>query len=176
MNEKVAEIKQQAGRKIETMTIVADFFKMSTMEQYQSTIGEKMHGLDIGILVPNAGWSIMGPVASLRNEEVENTVAINALHPLYLTKVLLPKMEDRRKKGAILFISSLFGRMPSSGISTYSASKAFVSYFGQALAIELENKIDVTVYEAGEISTKLLRKRESMTVISTKRASYEALR
>jgi len=41
------------------------------------------------MLILNAGWTVMGPFKDLTSEEVEQTVTINALHPVYLSKALL---------------------------------------------------------------------------------------
>ena len=82
----------------------------------------------------------------------------------------------RKQKSAILVVSSLFSSFPASGVAVYSGAKQFAQFLGVGLAMELAEKVDVTVYQAGEVATKLLRKRESLTVISAKKAAECSLR
>jgi short-subunit dehydrogenase len=70
-------------------------------------------------------------------------VTINALHPIYLTKALLPQILARESKSAIVITSSGLGNAPVPGIIPYSASKSFSSFFGEALNMELKGKVDV---------------------------------
>ena len=66
-------------------------------------------------------------------------------------------------------VSSGLGSRVIPGHITYSASKTHVNFLAQGLNYELKDKgIDVTSYQAGEVATKLLRRRESMfRIIST---------
>ena len=75
-----------------------------------------------------------------------------------------------------MITSSGLGSMPASGLLTYSCSKAFASYLAMGLNYELKDKIDVMTYEAGEVSTKLLRKKPSMFIATTDVASRYSLR
>ena len=53
-------------------------------------IADKCVGMDIALVIVNAGVSLTGPFADLNNEEVESMVSTNALHVIYTIKVLLP--------------------------------------------------------------------------------------
>ena len=127
-------------------------------------IAASVKDIDIGMLFLNAGWGQMSPFMDLRPEEIEQIVTINALHPCYLTKVLLKQLLDRKQRGAIVITSSGLAAFPAAGSLAYSASKAFASYFGQGLNYEIKDKIDVLSFECGETSTKLLRRKPSLTV------------
>ena len=54
-----------------------------------------------------------------------------------MTKLVLPGM-IARKKGLVLTVGSFAGLVPSPLLAVYSASKAFVSTWSQALGSELE--------------------------------------
>ena len=88
MKEKLEEIKKLTNNKVKTMYVVADFSKMTRIDDYEH-IAEKLKGIDIAMLLLNAGSSCVGPFIDLRPEEVETTITINALHPIYLCKVLI---------------------------------------------------------------------------------------
>lgn len=129
------------------------------------------------MLLLNAGWAVMAPFNDLTPQEVEQTVTINALHPIYLIKALLPKLLAREKRSAILITSSGLGSLPVPGIMTYSAAKSFSSFLGEALHIELKDKVDVISFQCGEVHTKLLgSSRKGFSVISTERATGGSLR
>ena len=61
------------------MYIVADFSKLSSITQYQEIIGDKLKGIDIGVLILNAGITTPGPLDKIDKEWVETTVSVNAL-------------------------------------------------------------------------------------------------
>ncbi len=70
-------------------------------------------------------------------------MAVNALHPIYLSKVLLKQLLSRKQRSGIIVVSSGLGSMPVPGILTYSCAKAFSSYLAEGLNYELKDKIDV---------------------------------
>jgi short-subunit dehydrogenase len=118
----------------------------------------------------------MGSFVDLTHEEIETTVNVDTLHPIYLCKTLLPKLLLREKRSAILITSSAFGTFVCPGISAYNASKAFVTYLGQGLNFELREKIDVLSYEAGRVGTKLIGQKPKGTIITVENAVKSSLR
>lgn len=119
----------------------------------------------------------MGPFKDLTPEEIEQTITINALHPVYLCKALLNQMLARKKMSAIIITSSGLGSVAVPGILPYSMAKSFSSFLGQGLNVELKGKIDVLSFECGEVKTKLLGKsRSGITVITTDKATSGCLR
>lgn len=64
-------------------------------------------------------------------EEIKTTFDTNIVSLVYLTKLFLPALKPG---GGIVFISSTSGLNPNGRYSTYSASKAAVNAFSQALA------------------------------------------
>ena len=117
------------------------------------------------MLFLNAGIGEPGAFADLSTVRLERIVNINVVHPTYIARVLLGQMLDRSQRSAIVVTSSGLGMAPVAGVSAYSASKAYVSTLAQALSYEVEHKIDVVDWVAGETSTKMLRvKNNSRTV------------
>lgn len=70
MKNKLQEIEQEAPG-IETMYVVADFSKMTTIDHYQEIIGDTLKGIDIGVLILNAGWVEFGPFEWVSNNSIE---------------------------------------------------------------------------------------------------------
>ena len=85
---------------------------------------------------------------------------MNALHVIYSAKVILPLLLDRYKstgtKSALIVTSSGMGSRPIPGFTVYSATKSLVSFIAEGLHYELEGKVDVMSYQAGEVKTKMM--------------------
>jgi len=85
---KLAEIKAKFP-KIKTRGVIFDFSKHHTIKEYKELIADKVRDIDIGMLFLNAGTIVCGPFKDLYPEHIENSVTINALQPMYTTKVLI---------------------------------------------------------------------------------------
>lgn len=88
------------------------------------------------ILVNNAGFGLIGPVAALDPAEQLAIVDLNVRALLELTLLFLPQI--RKAKGKILNVASVVSYFPGGpGMTVYYASKAFVLSFTRSLAQEL---------------------------------------
>lgn len=176
MDEKIAAVKAKYPQQ-KYVTIVADFSKMHTIKEYRDIIGSKVKDLDIAMLFLNAGVAQMGPFADLDDSHVENLMNVNACHPMYLAKALINQMAARKQKSAIVVTSSVFGARPVGGASiVYSATKSLASFLAVGLSYEQQGKIDVLAWEAGEISTKMSKKKVGMNVLSVHEACVGMLK
>lgn len=165
MDEKVAEVKKKFPER-KYVTVLADFSKMHTIKEYKDIIGEKVKNLDIAMVFLNAGIAQMGCFADIDEAHVEDQMTVNAMHPMYLTKALLPQLLARGKKSAIVTTSSVMGQRPMGGFLTYSATKSLASFIAIGLSYELEGKVDVMAWEAGEIATKLSKRKPGLNVLT----------
>merc|ERR1740117_2847372 len=161
--------------------IIADFGELKSIEDYQSKIAYDLEFYDIGLLALNAGVGTMGPFNELTDKEVEQLVNVNALHVIYMTKIMVPVFVERfnkkKKRGAIIVTSSGLGSRPVSGTITYSATKSFASFIAEGLNHELKESIDFLSYQAGEVTTKMLGKlKTDARTISTDRAAQVCFR
>ncbi|KAI0064850.1 3-ketoacyl-CoA reductase [Artomyces pyxidatus] len=133
------EIDGKSGSAVQTKTFAIDFAHAddATYEQFQSTLKD----LDIGILVNNVGKSHEMPTDFIDTpaEEMNDILAINVNATLRVTSFVAPGMASRHR-GLILNIGSFAGSAPSPMLATYSASKAFLVTFSEALAAELKPK------------------------------------
>lgn len=90
----------------------------------------------IDILVNNAGVSTMNWFWNLTEEEWDFNMNVNAKGVFLVTKHIAPHMMDR-KKGKIVNIASMAGKIGAPLLAHYSASKFAVVGFTQAIAKEL---------------------------------------
>jgi len=90
----------------------------------------------IDILVHSAGALAGGELAALSPDEIERTVAVNLLAPIALTRLALPELAARR--GAVVLVGSATSFAPLPAATVYSATKAGLRAFGEALRYELD--------------------------------------
>ena len=89
----------------------------------------------IDLLVNNAGVESVGAFTTLTREELTSIVDLNLTAPLLLTHRVLPGMLARRR-GHVVFISSLGGKMGPAYDEPYAATKAGLIGLNQSLRAE----------------------------------------
>jgi uncharacterized protein len=95
-------------------------------------------GIDVELLVNNAGMGDRGEFAKLPLAEQSDMIRLNAGALVELTYHLLPSMVARRR-GTIINVSSTAGFQPMPYVAVYAATKAFVTSFSMALAEEVRS-------------------------------------
>lgn len=89
----------------------------------------------VDILVGNAAANPhYGPMTTIDEPAFDKIVDTNVKANLWLAKLVLPKMAERRD-GAIIFVSSIGGRRGNDDIGTYGLSKAAVEAMARNLAV-----------------------------------------
>lgn len=92
-------------------------------------------GLEIDLLVNNAGFGDHGSFDARPLGKQEDMIAVNVSALVALTRLYLPGMRERGY-GGILNIGSTAGFQPVPYMATYGATKAFVLSFSEALWAE----------------------------------------
>ena len=111
---------------------------------------------EIDVLISNAGVIFTAAVEASPTAEIERVLALNTVGAIRVAQAVLPQMR-RRRKGRLLFVSSVAGRTVSPGRATYSASKWALEAFGEALALEVGGfGIDVCLAEPGAVDSGAL--------------------
>jgi short-subunit dehydrogenase len=91
----------------------------------------------IDILVNNAGIEITKSLQDTSFEEVDAVIRTNLSAPIWLIKMVLPLMVERRR-GAIVNVSSLAGKSCAPYDAIYSATKAGLVALGLSVDLELD--------------------------------------
>ncbi|KKK25314.1 hypothetical protein P175DRAFT_0470877 [Aspergillus ochraceoroseus IBT 24754] len=110
----------------------------------------------IDVLVNNAGYSLLGAVEDIKEEEIYRQMETNFYGPVRLIRAFLPALRARGS-GTIVNISSIAGQdgLPSCGF--YAASKFALEGMSEALARELAPfNIAVLIVEPGAFRTNFL--------------------
>jgi short-subunit dehydrogenase len=94
-------------------------------------------GLNVDLLINNAGFGLVGRFMELPLERQLEMIQLNVTSLVHLTHLFLKPMLVRRA-GAIVQVASTAAFQPVPYFSVYSATKAFVLSFGEALWLECE--------------------------------------
>eukprot|EP00163_Fabomonas_tropica_P029180 TRINITY_DN6176_c0_g1_i2.p1 TRINITY_DN6176_c0_g1~~TRINITY_DN6176_c0_g1_i2.p1 ORF type:complete len:311 (+),score=106.54 TRINITY_DN6176_c0_g1_i2:440-1372(+) len=133
----VAEQIRAKYPKVETKVVCVDYASDADIEAHPDFTGD----LDIGVLVNNVGMSYDHPeyFADVDYASHERLIDINCKAATAMTYAVLPGMV-RRRRGAILNVTSAAGHGPSPLLATYSASKAYINAFSGSIAAEYASK------------------------------------
>ena len=91
----------------------------------------------VDILINNAGIVVGKPFHAHTTEDIERTIAVNQLAPMFVTRAFLPSMM-LRNSGHIVAITSAAGLTPNPGMSAYASSKWGAIGWVESLRVELE--------------------------------------
>lgn len=116
------------------------------------TLFKACDGLDVGLLVNNAGIFPKNYFEDMPLEELLATVRLNCMSGLELTHRFLPRFRSRKRSG-IIFVSSIQAFQSVPYMSNYSATKAYDFLLAQGLWYELKPLgIDVLSLNPGFIN------------------------
>ena len=105
------------------------------------------------ILVANAGIGAYGAFADLTEEEAERVVRVNVLGTVHALRAVVPGMVERRR-GHLVTIGSIAGRIGSPFEAVYAASKFAGVGLSEAIAVEVaQYGVGVSVVNPGPVAT-----------------------
>jgi short-subunit dehydrogenase len=111
-------------------------------------------GLEVDVLVNNAGFATGGPFHASEPDRELQQVRLDVEAVVALSSLFLPGMVERRR-GAVLNVASTAGMQPLPYSAGYSAAKAYVLTFSEAIHEELKpHGITVTALAPGPVSTE----------------------
>ena len=158
--------KVQSGDQVDGFTMVQldvnDDLSVKTAIQF---VIEQEGRLDV--LVNNAGYGIVGSLEDTSIDEIKALFETNVHGVLRCCKAALPEMRKNRS-GLIINVSSIAGEIGLPFRGAYSASKAVVIKYTEALSMEvLDDGIRVCVVEPGDFKTNVSENRRYAADIGT---------
>jgi 3-oxoacyl-[acyl-carrier protein] reductase len=129
LEEAAGQLRSSGGR---VFARAADVCDAAAMESWLKATVDELGGVDI--LVNNAGGARSGNLAQVSEEAWQQTFELNFFSAVRLSRLCADEME-KRGGGAIINISSIYGR-EAGGPLTYNASKAAMISFTKMLARE----------------------------------------
>lgn len=141
----------QKRHSVRAQVVALDLTRNDAAATLQSKLAAA--GTTVGMLVNNAGYGSHGDFETLDAQNELRMVDLNCRTPLAMTHAFLPGMLQRRR-GGIIFLSSIGAYQPTPYFANYSATKAYNLMLGEALWAELKPKgIDVLALSPGYTRT-----------------------
>src|SRR5204862_7316768 len=110
--------------------------------------------VQVGVLVKAAGLGLFGTVVNYKDEVFATVIDTNLRGIFYTCRFVLPSMIERRK-GHIINIASIAGKVGSATRAVYCASKFGVIGFTESLAEEVrQHGIRVSLICPGSTDTR----------------------
>ncbi|HEY7818260.1 MAG TPA: SDR family oxidoreductase, partial [Vicinamibacteria bacterium] len=147
-----SEIRDMGGRALSILTDVSDEASVGAM------VGTASRDLGpIDLLVNNAGTLIRAPVTETDSAGWDHVLGVNLKGAFLCTRAVLPSMIERRR-GRIVNVSSISGKLGTPLLSAYCASKWGLLGFSLAAAEELKAQgVQVFSVCPGSVNTEMLQ-------------------
>lgn len=135
---------------VTAVAIPADLTREADRLDLVARAAEALGPMDI--LINNAGLEPIGRFVRRTASEIEQAVTTNLTAPALLARAVLPGMLERRR-GHIINMASLAGKLGLPYNAIYGATKAALLAWSHALAVELEGTgVSVSVVAPGYVS------------------------
>jgi short-subunit dehydrogenase len=145
------DLRQVAGELGDAAYAVADVADPDALAAALARLADDLGPPDV--LVANAGIGAYGAFADLTADEAELLVRVNVLGTVHALRAVVPGMIERRR-GHLVAIGSIAGRIGSPFEAIYSATKFAVVGLTEALAVEVEPYgIGVSLVNPGPVAT-----------------------
>jgi len=146
-----AAAKEDLPIKISAMDVDSDTSVQAGFEEIYKTAG------NIDVLVNNAGVERSGSIEELPMAEFRAVMETNYFGALRCIKAVIAQMRQRRS-GCIVNVTSVAGRLSTSPLGPYAASKYALEALSEALAQEMKMfGVHVAIVEPGVIDTSMSR-------------------
>ncbi|BAV07994.1 hypothetical protein SAMN05421788_103337 [Filimonas lacunae] len=146
-----AMLEKEAG--VQVRVIAADLSIPADVERVldQSLAGGQLYGA-----ILNAGLTFFGRHTDLPWDHFNAMLQTNVVSVLRMTSRLVQHFESSGKEGGVMVVSSMAALYPVPYQAAYSATKAFLLSFANALSHELQNKqFSITAYTPAGIATEM---------------------
>lgn len=104
----------------------------------------KLKELDFDVLINNAAIGDSGSISDISVDRIENVFETNVFSNIKITQVALKNMIES-KRGRVIFLSSLAGRISIPFLGPYCASKFAIEGFASSLRKEMKKLDDVNI-------------------------------
>ena len=152
--EKLNEVKNELLEKynVKVFIIIKDLSVAGSGQEVYKEV--RKEGVEIDYLINNAGFGGLGKFHEREWSKDRAMIALNITALTELTRMFLPGFVDRNS-GKILNVSSTASFMPGPLQAVYYATKAYVTFFSNALSEELyDTKVTVTNLMPGATETQ----------------------
>jgi NAD(P)-dependent dehydrogenase (short-subunit alcohol dehydrogenase family) len=136
---------------ISVLGLVCDMTQKENIDNLVQTSIDTFGQIDI--LVNCVGIAETGGLFSINHDTFPKTIGLNLQAAIYLTKKVVPQMQER-KNGVIIYLASIAGIRGNKNLGLYGISKAGLIQLARNLAVEFgPDNIRVNSISPGMINT-----------------------
>src|SRR5439155_23826419 len=117
------------------LTLALDVVDESSIAKAIAATVERFGAIDV--LVNNAGFGVFGPLEAISGAALEEQFRVNVFGMAAMIRHVLPVMR-RQRRGTIVNMSSIGGRIATPYVSAYYATKYAVEGLSESLRYELK--------------------------------------
>ncbi len=148
MNVIAEEVENNCG--VKTQVIGQDLIKSDAVDNIRNKVGDK----EIGVLINNAGYGVLGKFHKNDYDYQVEMVKLNCVAPVALTHAFIDPMV-KRGKGAVIFLASTAAYQGVPFFSVYAATKCFNLFLAEGLWGEYRKQgIDIMGLSPGFTATE----------------------
>jgi len=152
----VEEAKNIPGARLEPL--VLDVTSAASIDAARDEIDRRTAGHGVDVLVNNAGIPVFGPIELVSDGDLRRQFDTNVFGLMAVTRAFVPRMRDRRR-GRIVNVGSMGGKVTFPLGGAYHASKYAVEALSDALRMELAPfGVQVALIEPGPIKTEFFER------------------
>ena len=127
-----ADVLERLAGQLHARAIVCDLSRREELE----LLAAEAASAAVDVLVANAALPASGLLTEIGRDRLDRLLDVNLRAPILLARALLPGMIDRRR-GHLVFVSSLAGKAAAPASSVYSATKFGLRGFALGLREDL---------------------------------------
>jgi len=150
-----AAVQQQAS--VRLTPLLLDVTRKQDIASAVAIVSARMNAAGLAGVINNAGVVCSGPLEFISSDALRKQLEVNLIGPLAIIRAFLPLL--RKHQGRIVNVGSTSGKIASSFLGPYCASKFALEAVTDALRMELRSSsVQVSIIEPGPLATAIWQK------------------